>query len=138
MFVVLSVLVIVVVVLVLVAGVKFLSPKQGGLKNENLFFKLFKTLFELVSFLVPACVISALFVIPIDFLILGTLHDTPVGDNIYQQIYNYIQMTGGVLGLGIGVIAGMILTLVIRNTAHLNRIEEKITEIQEKLNKEQK
>ena len=53
-----------------------------------------------------------------------------------EQIYNYIQTTGGVLGLGIGLVLGFLLTYVIRNTAHLNRIEEKIAEIQEKQIKE--
>ena len=138
MFFLMNLILFAVVITVVILATIFISKKlnTGELKNDNLFTKFLKVIFDLITFLIPACIISALFVIPLFSTITVVLHDSPNGENMLEQIYNYIQTTGGVLGLGIGLVLGFLLTYVIRNTAHLNRIEEKIAEIQEKQIKE--
>lgn len=108
---------------------KSLNNKQQGNCVLNVVKSLFITIGELFSFLLTAVVISAIIAIPFAFVILQ-LGDSINSENVFQQIYNSVNMTSAALGAGVGVIVGLIITAVIRNTAQLNRIEKKIFEIQ--------
>lgn len=140
MFYLIQIIVTIVILAILIAGgvYTYSKFKKGGFKNNSLSLKCFEAIFEMISFLVVACVISVIFVSPLVFSIVEISYETTVGSdvNVFQKIFDYIRATGGILGLGIGVLAGFVVTFVIRNSSHLNRIEEKIMDIQEKLNKE--
>ena len=113
-----------------------LSRKLGNNGAIKCVKSLFSSIIDFVSYIICSGIISALFVIPLIMAIFA-LSDSKEAENAFQQIYNSVNMTSVALGIGIGVVAALIVTFVIRNTAQLNRIEDKITEIQNNIqNKE--
>ena len=103
--------------------------------ENNMFFKAIMALFRLINFLICACILSAIFVAPLIFYIYA-MWGSPEGENVFQQIYNYIGFSSGILGVGIGVVAGLVLTFAFQTVTKLNHIEDKIEEIQRNINKE--
>jgi len=106
--------------------------------KENIVVKmvttLFSNIFELVSFLISACIMSLVFIAPLVIAIIG-MSDSLDSENVFQQIYNSVNMTSIALGIGIGVIAGLVVTATLRIKVQLNKIENKIAQIQKDINK---
>ena len=109
-----------------------LSKKVGTNGAKKCVKNLFTSIIDFVSYIISSCIISVLFAIPLIMAIFA-LSESKSAENAYQQIYNSVNMTSVALGIGIGVVAALIVTFVIRTTAQLNRIEDKIEEIQNKI-----
>ena len=94
-----------------------------------------KPIFELITFVVTAIIISVVFIIPI---VRGTtiIYSNISADNIFQQISSMLEWTLMLISIGVGLVLGFIVTFVIRNTAQLNNLEKKLNDIQENIEKE--
>lgn len=105
--------------------------KEQNSKNKNK-SSIFSALAELISFLISACVISLLFALPIFVSILRMSYATS-NDNALQQIFDFIQGTSSIIGVGIGLVAGLIITAFSRNDTKLKQIENNLEELQNQL-----
>ncbi len=94
-----------------------------------------KPIFELITFVVTAIIISVVFIIPI---VKGTtiICSNISADNILQQMSSMLEWTLILISIGVGLVLGFMVAFVIRNTVQLNNLEKKLNNIQENIKKE--
>lgn len=116
---------------------KNIEYKEYENKNDepNFIIRLIQDLFDSVGFLISAAVISLLFIFAMYCGLQSVLDNIHTNNAPFQVIYDLVASTSIVLGIGIGVIAGLTVTAFSRNNAKLKKIEKMLKEIQENIQK---